>query len=559
MEIFFQILLLCFFGAIAGLCLGIGLAIHHKYSPVNYVGALPLLCSLAFCYISAGISTDQTLLLFILILISLPGFFSDKYGIPGNIGLIINLFLLTGSSSIILGSECYISVIIVTIIIFLSLKVSSLVFEAPLILCIVSSSTLLVYFMHFNQQWAIIVALCSILVANTVILIYSTLFKRALAGNGGLCATGLLLALIVSTANQHEVYIITSFLPLMVFVFSTFFILFFVVSSYFGNQLHSERKKQRRFQWKLKRTDVLYMTVICFLSLNLLYLFHLFDARTIYYLTLLSVFLLTTARFIIRYAGASPDSATNHSNKSVILGFKIDCLNKQQVLNQIETYLRTEHKQPLMHVITADSLAILRALQNTDFAQKLENAGLVIPDGAGIIWASDFLGCPLPERIPGVGLTVDLCKLAADNKWKVYLIGAKTEVIETAAQKLKANIKNLDLCAIRDGYMTPEKEEAALKEIERLKPNLIFIGMGVPMQEEFISKIKAVAQSTVAIGVGGSFDVISEKLPRAPRWMQRCALEWLFRLWLQPARFKRMLNIPVFITEILRHKWNSNH
>ena len=213
----------------------------------------------------------------------------------------------------------------------------------------------------------------------------------------------------------------------------------------------------------------------------------------------------------------------------------------------------------MFHIVTADSLALVRAGEDERFRNSMRRAALVVPDGAGVVWAADFLGTPLPGRVPGVALVSQICETAGKTGWKVFFIGGKPGIAEQAAGLLQKE-HGVTVCGIEHGYFTPDsvEEETVLERIATAHPDIIFVALGVPRQEFFIARLRNCLKRGVAIGVGGSFDVISQTLPRAPYWMQRFGIEWLFRLWLEPRRFMRMLGIPLFVLQILRHKWNAD-
>ena len=237
-----------------------------------------------------------------------------------------------------------------------------------------------------------------------------------------------------------------------------------------------------------------------------------------------------------------------------ILGNRINAVQPSDVLEIIDQHVASSDNG-LLHIITADSLAMVRTTREPDFKKLMDAAELVVPDGAGIIWASKILGIPLPGRVPGVALVSQICENSVKNNQKIFFIGSKPGIATKAAESIKERTK-ANIVGVEHGYFSSnsEDENAMLQKIADSKADVVFVALGVPRQEEFITKLRKYMNHGVAVGVGGSFDVISGNLPRAPQWMQKCGLEWLFRLYLEPKRFRRMLDLPVFVQKIIHYR-----
>ena len=168
-------------------------------------------------------------------------------------------------------------------------------------------------------------------------------------------------------------------------------------------------------------------------------------------------------------------------------------------------------------------------------------------DGAGVLWAAKVLDLPLRERVPGVDLTQAICEMAAREGYGVYFLGAAPGVAEKAAAVLRGRFPGLRVVGTHDGYFPPEEEERLVEEIRAARPDVLFVALGMPKQEQWIRKHQERLGVPVLMGVGGSFDVISGNLPRAPQWMQNFGLEWLYRVYLEPQRLPRLLALPRFV------------
>lgn len=238
--------------------------------------------------------------------------------------------------------------------------------------------------------------------------------------------------------------------------------------------------------------------------------------------------------------------------KLELFGVPIDRIDSSQALEKIENFVK---KGGVHFVITPDTLAILRARKDKEYLSITHKADLVTPDGAGILWATSFLFQPLPERITGIDMINHICQLAIMKNYKLYLLGAKAEVIKKAVENLEKKYPGIQIVGYHHGYLdsssserkNKENEDIVINDITAKKPDFLLVGMGVPKQEIWISKHKDKLKVPVCIGIGGSFDVLSGKVPRAPLWMQRHGMEWIFRLIKEPKRIKRAIFLPIFI------------
>lgn len=213
-----------------------------------------------------------------------------------------------------------------------------------------------------------------------------------------------------------------------------------------------------------------------------------------------------------------------------------------------------EQRSPHL-VVTSDSSAIWRTRSDPEYKEIVQSADLVTPDGAGVVWAARVLGLPIWERVSGVDLMQRVCELAALHGYGVYLLGAEPGVAEAAAAKLAERYPGLTITGTHHGYFTPEEEPAIVARIAELRPDILFVAFGLPKQEKWIRRHSEQLQVPVAVGVGGSFDVICGKLKRAPRWMQVAGLEWLYRTIKEPKRIKRLGALPRFMLLALAERW----
>jgi N-acetylglucosaminyldiphosphoundecaprenol N-acetyl-beta-D-mannosaminyltransferase len=201
-------------------------------------------------------------------------------------------------------------------------------------------------------------------------------------------------------------------------------------------------------------------------------------------------------------------------------------------------------------VITANPLMILAAEKDSDLRTAFDAADLVVPDGAGLVFAAAVKGKRL-SRVPGIELMERLCARAAEKGWRVHFLGAAPGVAEEASRVLSARFPGLTVCGVRHGYFTPAEEAAVVAQVAAAKPDLLFVALATPFQDAWIHRNLGRFGAKLVMGVGGSFDVLSGRLRRAPGWARAVGCEWLFRLVQEPRRAGRMLKLPIFAGKIL--------
>ncbi len=218
--------------------------------------------------------------------------------------------------------------------------------------------------------------------------------------------------------------------------------------------------------------------------------------------------------------------------------------------------LRIASREP-SQIVTLNSLMFNAMIKDPDLRNAVSGAALVIPDSVGIQWAAKMLCGIHVARITGIDFMYDLVERAKVNGWRVFLLGAKTGVAESAAQRLQSLFPGLTIVGTHHGYFTDH--DAMIAHVRAAQPDLLFAGLAMPDQELWISTNLLSMNVPVVMGVGGSFDVISGALKRAPSWMQALGLEWLFRLFQQPWRITRMIDLPLFVYNIIKLKLKATN
>ena len=220
-----------------------------------------------------------------------------------------------------------------------------------------------------------------------------------------------------------------------------------------------------------------------------------------------------------------------------ILDFPIASVTMQEAIDWVEEKIKNDE---FAHIVTLNPEIAYTGYKDDQFSQALKGADLRVADGNGILWAASYLNDKLPERVAGFDLMQEMLGLAAKNEYKVYFLGAAPQVAERAAQAALEKYPGF--------VLSQEDEGKMLAEIARLRPKMLFCALGPARPaEQWIQKNKEVLGPLVAMGVGGSFNVLAGLDKRAPDWVIKIRLEWLYRALRDPKRFKRLLAIPKFM------------
>lgn len=245
------------------------------------------------------------------------------------------------------------------------------------------------------------------------------------------------------------------------------------------------------------------------------------------------------------------------SNQRItLLNTVIDAIDVPQTIDLVEQYVQT--KTPL-HLMGVNADKINEVNSNELMKQIVNSCGIINADGGSVVLASKFLKKPLPERVAGIDLMQSLVALSEQKGYSVYLLGAKQEVVEKTAAALQEKHPDLRLVGIHNGYFKEADWPSISEELKTVNPDFVFVGITSPLKEYLIEYLQEQGHTSVFMGVGGSFDVLSGNIPRAPLWMQKTNLEWLFRVIQEPKRlFKRyFVGNWVFIKAVLKEKCRS--
>jgi N-acetylglucosaminyldiphosphoundecaprenol N-acetyl-beta-D-mannosaminyltransferase len=220
-----------------------------------------------------------------------------------------------------------------------------------------------------------------------------------------------------------------------------------------------------------------------------------------------------------------------------MMGCKIDNLSMEETLQTVEGFIHSG--KPHQHVVVnVDKL--VKASRDPDLRRIINDCALINADGMPVVWASRLLGKGLKERVAGVDLFESLMQRAAQKGWRVFLLGAREEVVSGVSRIYPAKYPGLTIAGYRNGYWDAAEEAGVVEQIKTARADLLFVAISSPKKEQFLGKYQAEMRIPFAMGVGGTFDVAVGKVRRAPQWMQKSGLEWFYRFLQEPRRmFKR--------------------
>jgi N-acetylglucosaminyldiphosphoundecaprenol N-acetyl-beta-D-mannosaminyltransferase len=234
-----------------------------------------------------------------------------------------------------------------------------------------------------------------------------------------------------------------------------------------------------------------------------------------------------------------------------ILGVTIDNIIEDEAVAFVEQRLAT--KQPC-HIVTVNPEFIMEARRNPVFAAVLREADLATPDGFGLLLAARYLRQPLRGRVTGVELASRLAELAAAYGYRLFLLGAAEGVAEQAAAVLQSRYPGLVIAGTFAGTPLPRHEPFLRQLIAASRSDILLVAYGHPAQDLWIKRNQPFTRATVAMGVGGVFDFLAGRVPRAPHLLRRLGLEWFYRLLIQPWRWRRIIDaVPRFAWEVVRN------
>jgi N-acetylglucosaminyldiphosphoundecaprenol N-acetyl-beta-D-mannosaminyltransferase len=224
------------------------------------------------------------------------------------------------------------------------------------------------------------------------------------------------------------------------------------------------------------------------------------------------------------------------TQRITMMGCQVDNLSMEETLAKVEEFIRSG--QPHQHVVVnVDKL--VKASRDPDLRRIINECALINVDGMPVVWASRLLGKPLKERVAGVDLFEALMRRAGEKGWRVFLLGARDEVVQAVRATYERKYPGLVVAGCRDGYFSDAQEAEVAEQVRASRADLLFVAISSPKKEQFLGRWQGAMQVPFAMGVGGTFDVAIGRVRRAPRWMQKAGLEWFFRFLQEPRRMFR--------------------
>lgn len=231
-----------------------------------------------------------------------------------------------------------------------------------------------------------------------------------------------------------------------------------------------------------------------------------------------------------------------------VLGYKVFKNSLVDAVNYVNEFNK-------IHIISGNPEVLYTGLNNKVLFENFTSKdSFIIPDGVGVQIASKILKTPVKEKIAGIDLMKEIINKASLENKSIYLLGTTDENLKACVANLVIKYPGINITGYKNGFFDINNPIEIINEIKEKKPHAIFVAMGCPRQEEFIVRYMDELPCKIFMGVGGSFDVIAEKVNRAPKWMIKLGLEWLYRVLKEPWRIKRLGSIPKFLLLVIRGK-----
>lgn len=227
-------------------------------------------------------------------------------------------------------------------------------------------------------------------------------------------------------------------------------------------------------------------------------------------------------------------------------------------LETLDSIVQSIENNKKKFIVTANAEILAYAHKNKHYHSILQKADTVTADGIGVVKGAKLLGQYIPERVTGVDLFLKLLEIANKQKLSIYLLGATEPVLNKTVETINRDYPNIHVTGSSNGFFDNKKETAIVEEIQTKQPDLVFVAMGAPLQEQWIAKHLQHFSKGIFIGVGGSFDILSGKAKRAPLLWQKIHLEWFYRFLKNPSRWRRTIRLPVFVLHLLKQRQDRN-
>ncbi|RKN86866.1 WecB/TagA/CpsF family glycosyltransferase [Paenibacillus ginsengarvi] len=240
-----------------------------------------------------------------------------------------------------------------------------------------------------------------------------------------------------------------------------------------------------------------------------------------------------------------PVSNRNVADKVNIMGVSFSKKTFDETIRHL-TGIANSPERGMYHVVTANPEIVMSASKDEQLMRILNEAGIITIDGIGIVLAAKWKGEPVSGRVTGYDMLLKLLEQGNRERWSFYFFGTDEETNRKAVETIAARYPDLKIAGRHNGFFKPDEEAAIVEEIRSTSPDFLIVAMGAPHAERWIYRNKPKLNAKIAMGVGGSLDIIGGKVKRAPTFWIKLNLEWLYRLLSNPSRWRRQLVLPVF-------------
>lgn len=243
---------------------------------------------------------------------------------------------------------------------------------------------------------------------------------------------------------------------------------------------------------------------------------------------------------------------TNYKNRIEVLGAPLDCVDMVGALSVVDEMIKSNHPNT---IIALNPEKVIKAQNDPALLSWLNSAGLVIPDGIGVVIAARLLNSVKLSRVPGAELMPAICESSVAKKYKLFMYGSSPETITRAVEVLRITYPGIDIVGYQHGYLPENEMPDLVSRINHSEASILFVALGSPRQELWMEKhLRKCEKIRVCQGVGGTFDVIAGTVKRAPKLFRDLNCEWLYRLLSQPARMLRQTALPKFAFKVIQKK-----
>jgi len=231
-----------------------------------------------------------------------------------------------------------------------------------------------------------------------------------------------------------------------------------------------------------------------------------------------------------------------------IIGIGVDNVTGMQAVVKV---MKMIESGGVHHVMLLNPYKIQRLKSNIDLKVIASKASMKIASGAGVRWAARILGSPLKERIPALSFIMDIIRISEIKEYTIFLVGGKPETAERAFFNIRKSFPKIRIVGRHGGYFSEEREKSVIEAIRKSEPNIVFVGLGFPKEDKWIYRIKNEFKNSVFVSVGGSIDIISGEIKKAPAFFMKRGLDWFYRIITRPWRFGRLLRLLIFYTHAI--------